>query len=384
MDDDTRALQEQLNALKEKFKAIEEANRALQARLAETDALYALAADFGSSLGLDELLHRLRTTFCQRFAIDHCALWLLKERFHPDQVSDDPALPIRWVDSDDLEATLEALQVGAYPIYIENLNARPNLQALYPWNADASLLMAKLTKENGEVLGWLFLGRTRPAAFTEKERELLAKTAQQIAMALEKALLFEQTKELSITDELTGIFNRRYFNQCFDRELQRCKRYNHPLGVVMLDIDQFKRYNDLNGHLLGDEVLKQVARILESNLRKADIIARYGGEEFVILLPEISKLQAVRVADKLRKKVERAAFPNEATQPKGKLTISLGIAIYPEDAQSQEKLLRLADAALYEAKSAGRNCVVCHGMPAAVQNFKMPDGGRDLEKAARE
>ena len=184
--------------------------------------------------------------------------------------------------------------------------------------------------------------------------------SRKIAKVIDKTLLFRQTKELSITDELTGLYNRRYFNERFEREVQRARRYNRPLTVLMIDIDYFKNFNDINGHLMGDEILKRVAHTLEYNIRKADILARYGGEEFVIILPEIDKAHALKVAEKLRITIEKKRFPKQEYQPNKNLTISLGVASFPEDSDEAKELVDFADRALYKAKADGRNRVMVY------------------------
>jgi diguanylate cyclase (GGDEF)-like protein len=127
------------------------------------------------------------------------------------------------------------------------------------------------------------------------------------------------------------------------------------MSAIMIDIDHFKTFNDNHGHLMGDRVLQSVADLLERSIRKADLLARFGGEEFVILLPEIDKERGRKVAEKLRRAVERAEFPKEETQPLGKITISLGLASFPEDSSRAPDLLDRADRALYTAKTLGRN-----------------------------
>jgi len=164
--------------------------------------------------------------------------------------------------------------------------------------------------------------------------------------------------QLAITDGLTDLFNYRYFNEQLVHELSRAKRHNLNVSVAMLDIDYFKHYNDTHGHPAGDRVLKTIAQLLRSNIRKIDVAARYGGEEFALILIETKKTSAAIVAKKLEKLIEDYPFTNEETQPNGKITISMGIASYPEDTQDPEKLVTIADKRLYKAKAQGRNRVV--------------------------
>ncbi|MFX0140635.1 MAG: diguanylate cyclase [Candidatus Hodarchaeota archaeon] len=164
--------------------------------------------------------------------------------------------------------------------------------------------------------------------------------------------------QLAITDGLTGLYNYRYFNEQLVQELTRAQRHNLFVSVAMLDIDYFKNFNDTHGHPAGDKVLKAIAKLLRSNIRKIDVAARYGGEEFALILIETNKNSAAIVASKIKKLVEEYPFSNQETQPNGKLTISMGIASFPEDAQDPDKLVTLADKRLYKAKAQGRNRVV--------------------------
>ncbi len=159
------------------------------------------------------------------------------------------------------------------------------------------------------------------------------------------------------TDPLTGLYNLRRFWEDLNRELERSRRYNRFCSLAMLDIDYFKQFNDRFGHLQGDEVLKQAAEIFREHIRNSDITARYGGEEFVVIMPETGKEVALLVGEKLRKAFEEYSFPLEESQPDGRLTISIGIATFPQDAAGSRELVDMADRALYRAKEEGRNRV---------------------------
>jgi diguanylate cyclase len=167
-----------------------------------------------------------------------------------------------------------------------------------------------------------------------------------------------ELKELSITDSLTGVFNRRYFEKTFADELSQAHRHQHPLSVVVLDLDHFKQINDVHGHLAGDECLKLVAGVLRQRLaRPGDIVARYGGEEFVVLLPATSQEDATAVADQLRLSIEKLDFL--AAGQRISLTASFGVAGWvPAQGERYERLIAAADTALYQAKNRGRNCTV--------------------------
>lgn len=180
--------------------------------------------------------------------------------------------------------------------------------------------------------------------------------AMQFALEIKKVLLYAMVEKLAITDSLTGLNVRRYFYERFEEELQRSKRYKFEFAFIMVDIDDFKKCNDTYGHMVGDVVLKEIARIIKESVREIDIVGRYGGEEFSIVLPETNPSSALAVAERLRKNIEDGVF--KAYDEKLKLTISAGIAIYPGDASDINSIIDKADEALYKAKKLGKN-VVC-------------------------
>ena len=162
-------------------------------------------------------------------------------------------------------------------------------------------------------------------------------------------------------DGLTGVFNKRHFQERLSAEIRRAERDGQQVSLFLLDIDDFKNYNDTNGHVAGDEVLKKMGQLLRGSIREDDVVARYGGEEFVILYPGASKALAYRLAQGLRRAVESHPFTGGERQPLGAVTISGGVASYPQDAPSEVELIRAADHALYQAKNAGRNRIIGAG-----------------------
>ena len=182
--------------------------------------------------------------------------------------------------------------------------------------------------------------------------------APQIALALERAAWQQRANQfqlMSITDPLTGLHNRRYLEARLTEELSRSKRYNYPLSFMMIDIDDFKLYNDLNGHQAGDRALEITAQCLRAALRKVDVASRYGGEEFSILLPQTSLGEAGVIADRIRRKIMTTSFPHGKTQPLGGVTVSIGLSTFSPALDSAEAIVRAADRALYHAKSHGKN-----------------------------
>ncbi|OIO72606.1 MAG: hypothetical protein AUJ85_10050 [Elusimicrobia bacterium CG1_02_37_114] len=193
-----------------------------------------------------------------------------------------------------------------------------------------------------------------------EDQDLLPLTifANQSGFAIENAQLYKKTQELTIIDELTQVYNRRYFDSRLPEELELAKRYKSRLSFGMADIDDFKYYNDKNGHQAGDECLKRIAAIMGNSIRSGDVVARYGGEEFVIILPATDKNDALIPCEKIRSAVETAPVAYGEKQPLGRVTLSIGIATFPTDAKDVYTLVNQADRALYMAKDAGKNKVV--------------------------
>jgi diguanylate cyclase (GGDEF)-like protein len=177
--------------------------------------------------------------------------------------------------------------------------------------------------------------------------------------ALLKELL-EQTRELSISDGLTGLYNQMHFFELLKQETKKSQRLNLSYSLIIFDVDHFKNYNDHNGHLNGSETLKNIGTIMKNKFRTSDLLAKYGGDEFVIILPKTDKVGAYLAAERLREGVEKQVFPGAETQPLKKLTISIGMANYPEHGLSDEEILNRADKALYFAKESGRNRTIIY------------------------
>jgi diguanylate cyclase (GGDEF)-like protein len=191
--------------------------------------------------------------------------------------------------------------------------------------------------------------------FTRSEQEIFSLLAHFISVAFSNSMLYQKMEQISITDELTGLYNYRYFKKRLENEILRAKRYSHSLSLILFDVDYFKNYNDVLGHPSGDVALRNIANILKSSIRKSDIPVRYGGEEFCVILPEANINDAKLFAERLRRKIEAYPFEGKKEQPGGKLTISIGVASFPETAESLQSMIDRADAALYNAKRQGRN-----------------------------
>jgi diguanylate cyclase (GGDEF)-like protein/PAS domain S-box-containing protein len=191
----------------------------------------------------------------------------------------------------------------------------------------------------------------------ESRTRLIAMAADNLAMALVSLKLREELRSRSVRDPLTKLFNRRYLEETLVRELANGKRTSQKLGLVMIDIDHFKKYNDTHGHDAGDYVLAEIANLIRSKLRSGDIACRYGGEELVLVMPGASKQIAAARAELVRELVEKHQFLHKGQDLSG-VTVSMGVANYPEDGDNASTLMKAADTALYRAKDEGRNRVI--------------------------
>ncbi len=220
-----------------------------------------------------------------------------------------------------------------------------------------SIICAPLISK-GKVLGVIeLINKKIGDEFTESDLESLTHLADYIAIAIDNAKNFEKIQELTIKDDLTCLYNTRFFHEMLEREIKRAIRKKRDLSLIFMDLDHFKDVNDTYGHIYGSLLLKQVAEIIRDSVRNIDIPIRYGGDEFVIILPETSKQDAKIVAKRILESLRNTVFLKE----EGiniKLTASLGFASYPEDAKDKEGLIKAADNAMYKVKNMSRNNVM--------------------------
>ncbi len=223
--------------------------------------------------------------------------------------------------------------------FIQLKDLRKNIQRMEEWEKMKKQLMDKIRE------------RDEYARELQAIKDLFKEKVKEVEKMREEALL------LSYTDDLTGIYNHRFFIQQLTLEVERQRRYPTALSLLMIDIDYFKHYNDLNGHLAGDQVLREIAHLLREGVRQSDIVARYGGEEFAAILIHAEREKAREIAERIRRIIAETPFPNERQQPNRNLTVSIGIATFSPEISTVTDLIREADHALYRAKRKGRNRV---------------------------
>jgi diguanylate cyclase (GGDEF)-like protein len=208
----------------------------------------------------------------------------------------------------------------------------------------------------GKVLGLLYLSSPEPGRLTDTKQKLAATVAEHLTLAISNLKLRETLKHESIHDPLTGLFNRRYMEESLKREIFRAHRQEQSVGLIMIDIDHFKQFNDTFGHEAGDKVLRELASFLQSNIRTSDIACRYGGEELLLILPDASLADTQHRAEQLRQGVKQLQVEYHH-QLLNRITISLGVACFPEEGLTGEAIIQAADMALYHAKKLGRDRV---------------------------
>jgi diguanylate cyclase (GGDEF)-like protein len=211
-----------------------------------------------------------------------------------------------------------------------------------------------------------------------EDRLVLQAVASELVVAVENSQLYKLTKRLSITDELTGLFNYRYLQQRLDDEIERAKRYSRSLSLLMLDTDDFKKFNDTYGHIAGDQALAEIGQVLRTAVREIDVVCRYGGEEFSVVLPETDAEGAFVVAEKVRESVAAHSFADGKGNRGVRVTVSIGLATFPSSAADREELLRQADDALYQAKHLGRDRVRA---PRSTVVYVAPVADKEAEVA---
>ena len=248
----------------------------------------------------------------------------------------------------DNQSLIDAINMGRIYKYITKPWARNDMSVTIKRAIEAY----RLAKENERLLREL----------KTKNEELEAKVEERT-----RKLREANTKrhQLAITDGLTGLFNHRYFHEKWREEIKRSERYGEPVTLIIMDVDNFKNYNDRRGHPQGDVLLRDLAMLLEQSCREVDVVSRYGGEEFAIILPRTGKPDAARLAERIRSRIESSPFPHREVQPGGRLTCSFGLAAFPEHGATASTVLERSDQALYAAKQGGRNQVVVYqpGLP---------------------
>lgn len=335
-------------------------NKNLDAKLLELYALYNISKVLHMTFAVDEIFNGTMDIIGKTLQIDEFCIMLIDEKsdelvvraWYPAPVT----LPdIRFKIGEGISGMVA--KTGKLAL-IQDVSKEHKFTFYKGAKTDiGAFLCIPLIGRQGGILGVFNVHKTKPNSFTDNDERFFSEVAQHVALAVDKAITYEKTKEASLRDPLTGLYNRRYFFEYLETEASRANRYDKKFSLLMVDVDHFKNFNDKNGHLKGDEALKKMARLLIKELRCSDVVARYGGEEFICLLPETHKDAAIIAAQKLKKSVEDSKFDGGESQPGGKLTVTVGVATWSDDGKFVSELVDYADRALYLGKSRGRNMV---------------------------
>jgi diguanylate cyclase (GGDEF)-like protein len=327
--------------------------------------LYTVSQQLNSVVGIDELIRVVRKIFYDKFACLSFGFYLVMPRHqrvrlvahkegHLEQTSAQQQMNV-------LEVVSREVFRRRHNIYMSDLRQAPQSTIMRVAQGMGGSLFAVPLIVRDEMIGALVVSRHQRNAFSPIERQSIDSIASQISVAFDRARLYTKTKELAVKDELTGVYNRRHFQQMLNLEFKRAERFRRPVSLLLLDVDHFKKFNDTYGHLKGDEVLRSLAQLVKNSLREVDLVARYGGEEFVIVLPNTAFADALKVAEKLRVLIlsRLRIVPDSVRDQKEafSITASIGVSAYPDCARTPKALINTADMALYKAKRENRNTV---------------------------
>lgn len=324
----------------------------------ELSVSFTIAQSLISTLDLDDVLNRILEVIRKNFGYENCAILLVDKkanelyirasRGYPEYLSKKMRLTINKK-----QGVTSYVAATGKPYYAPDVRKVP-FYVLGKRTIRSEAAVPMILRD--EVIGVLDIESEKLNAFSERDLRMFTVFASQAAIAIENARLYNETKALSLTDSLTNIANRRHFDLILENELKRGRGYSRSVSLAMIDLDHFKQFNDKYGHPAGDKLLIVVAEKIKKTVRDTDLVSRYGGEEFVIIFPETPGGSAYKVCERVRTAVENFQIYLDKYGKVG-TTISIGVATYPQSAQSAQELIQKADLALYRAKKLGRNRV---------------------------
>ena len=334
----------------------------LKRRFFELLILYSLNRNLNLSIQLEDLLNITINFFKDSLNIDEFCFMLLDNNhkllkvWTADRATFESAKDITFNIGEGISGIV--VQTGE-PIMIQDVSK--DSRFLY-YKAKltniGSFLSIPLKLSDNRIIGVLNIHKKEINSFKNDDKIFFSIIARNLANAIERARLYEKVQKEAMHDYLTGLFTRRYFSENCYREFSESVRFGKTFSIIFADIDKFKYFNDTYGHPAGDDILKELASILKSNVRHGDIVCRYGGEEFAILLPCTERIGATFVAEKLRTSVETCLAEMNKSKYMDKITITVGVATYPDDGSTVDEIISTADKFLYLGKERGRNIVI--------------------------
>lgn len=335
-------------------------NIQLEKQLRQIEHLYDVIKEAGSTLNVQEMIELTKEFTERMFDLPHFIIAVLANDGKKYEVRiasgcDDSFFRAFEIDleSNDLAAVLAREKK---PVWVASIGEQDRFADLKNLSIGSFIFLPFLVQDR--VIGFLCSYANKKNFIDQEKFSNFQVFCNQISIGLQKSLLYEKVQKLSITDGLTKLYSHRYFKQRLEEELVLAGRYSAALSLLILDIDHFKHYNDTYGHVAGDHVLMEVAKILKEQSDVTHLVARYGGEEMVLIAPETTKEQASDLAERIRKTVEMNSFAvgRETTN----VTVSIGVATFPYDSLTSLDLISKADKALYAAKDSGRNRIVTY------------------------
>jgi len=321
------------------------------------EILLQASQELGNSLKLEDTYEVINRMIKKLVSCQTCIVFLLKDvEGEPQLVAEEVTGPYREyvftvktfpISSSETIVGWVASERKPYIIADTEVEKNPPPMIRYERSEMAVPLISK-----DECIGVIYVGQQKANAFSHDDLNLLSTLANQTSIAVTNAKLYEKTHNMATTDGLTGLYTHRYFQEKLEEEVQKAQRYQTHMAMLMVDTDHFKQYNDTYGHPDGDMLLKEICKLLKSYVRDTDIVCRYGGDEFTLILVEADKKTAINTAERIRQAIQLRLNQRDV-----KITASIGVASYPEDATNKTDLMAQADASVYKAKHGGRNRV---------------------------
>ena len=344
----SRLIEDEISKLKEQNALLSKSSQTIDFNIKSIATQYELIKNISKKMELEDIVGEIIYSLKNTYLVNRGMIYINKDQFIPEYIK-------TWGFKNELELADSCREKINSLLKINEIDYNipsTKIQALHANEMNKCIFIPiKGTQKNS---GFVILDSSN-LEMDEEIKDKFTNLFHQISISIKKAHFFRSIKEFSIRDSLTGVFSRRYFNERFLEDFSKAKRYKQKLAVAMIDIDDFKKLNDTYGHQFGDTVLIKITKIISDNLRTFNVLFRYGGEEFIILFPGMDSKEAYLICNRIREDI--ATFVFYFKHKKIISTVSIGIACFPEDAETPIEIINKSDIALYDAKNAGKNRV---------------------------